>query len=104
MLVPSGVRSLIFCTTPDLWSKEFEVVNPQCAQSAVPSTVRLTAVAGDANEPVSVPPKVWTKTSTGGDKRNAPALSVASAVIVCKPTGGLLQVKLYAPPDPWPSL
>src|SRR5215467_3049788 len=56
LLLPILVILLICGVPPALWSKLLGVVKPQCAQSAVPSLVRATGLAGVAKLPASAAP------------------------------------------------
>src|SRR5215468_6775195 len=56
LLLPILVILLICGVPPALWSKLLGVVKPQCAQSAVPSLLRLTGLVGTAKLPASDPP------------------------------------------------
>ena len=53
--VPTTVKLLICEVTPALWLKLLAEVNPQCAQSSVPSAVRFCVPDGVANDPASYP-------------------------------------------------
>src|SRR5438132_1415756 len=53
--LPMLVRLLICCVTPVLWSKLVALESPQCAQSPMPSAVRLIVPDGVDEEPERAP-------------------------------------------------
>src|SRR5262245_8434770 len=87
------------------------VERPQCAQSAVPSVVRLTELGktvGTASEPARLPPPTLTKISTGAELEVPLASSVATAVSRCGPAEMLLHERpkglaRLSPSLVWPS-